>query len=431
MGASDAWQSQPQTPPLLLRTLELTSVCATFSLTFPSPLPSDVSQPKPSMSQTLTNGLAISLNSVPWQKVLVHIDEETDDEAIVVLYGLFPGRRYDVEVGIVRGERGGATVERVGRATEETPLDSYDSDTDTAVEDPPYISPRVRNRSGSSLQATYRSPGSPALVPSTPPRAGHGPSDPPPLPTLADRLHTLQQSLTSLQAQHAQLTAVLKTTRKDSQRSLAMLRSELDGMRRAAEKSQGGDMRARQKVLALQEAVRRAERGARECEDEAISTEGEWVELEGECATLDTVVREARSKEELARKELAAVQSKWSAVEAERDGELSSVRRNWEKWETRRERVEDVVQGLEKRLEEALMECESIEARWDTLSPDEGSLERTNSSESQPRPMDNVELSSENGATSAVADAAEDAEVAKKRESVWGGLSRRFSSSHN
>ncbi|KZT61677.1 hypothetical protein CALCODRAFT_479714 [Calocera cornea HHB12733] len=383
------------------------------------------------MSQTLTNGLAISLNNVPWQKVLVHIDEETDDEAIVVLYGLFPGRRYDVEVGVVRGDRGGATVERVGRATEETPLDNYDSDTDTAVEDPPYISPRLRNRSGSSLQATYRSPGSPALSPSTPPRLGSGPADPPPLPTLADRLHQLQQTLTSLQAQHAQLTTLLKTSRKDSQRSLAILRSELDGMRRAAEKSQGGDMRARQKVLALQEAVRRAERGARECEDEAISTEGEWVELEGECATLETVVRDARAKEEVARKDLETVQSKWSVVETERDVELGSVRRNWEKWETRRERLEEVVQGLEKRLEEVLMECESIEARWETSVADDGSLERTNSSDSQPQPAEKVEPPPQVDNDAPDTDAAEDAEVATKRESVWGGLSRRFSSSHH
>jgi len=383
------------------------------------------------MSQTLTNGLAISLNSVPWQKVLVHIDEETDDEAIVVLYGLFPGRRYDVEVGIVRGQRDGGTVERVGRATEETPLDSYDSDTDTAVEDPPYIPPRMRNRSASSLQATYRSPGSPALGPSTPPRPGHGPTDPPPLPTLSDRLHTLQQNLSSLQSQHVQLTTMLKTARKDSQRSLAMLRSELDGMRRASEKSQGGDMRARQKVLALQEAVRRAERGARECEDEAISTEGEWVELEGECATLETVVRDARAKENAARKELEMVQGKWSAVDAERDSDLGTVRRNWDKWETRRERLEEVVQDLEKRLEEVLMECESIEARWDTSAPEDGDLARTNSSESQPKPMEKADALQDVNDAPAADSEAEDAEVVKKRESVWGGLSRRFSSSHN
>jgi len=430
MGASDGWQSHQQMPALLLRTLELTSVCATFSLTFPTPLPSDALQPKPSMCQTLTNGLAISLNGVPWQKVLVHIEEETDDEAIVVLYGLFPGKRYDVEVGVVRGHRDGATVERVGRATEETPLDSYDSDTDTAVEDPPFLSPRVRNRSGSSLQATYRSPGSPALSPSTPPRPGQGPTESPPLPTLADRLHALQQTLTSLQAQHAQLTTLLKTTRKDSQRSLAMLRSELDGMRRASEKSQGGDMRARQKVLALQEAVRRAERGARECEDEAISTEGEWVELDGECATLESVVRSSRAKEDVARKELETVQGKWSVIETEREGELGTVRRNWDKWEARRERLDEVVNGLEKRLEEVLMECESIESRWEALAPDDGNLARTSSSESQTRSFEKADAAGIE-AVSGESGEAEDPEVVTKRESVWGGLSRRFSSSHS
>jgi len=51
------------------------------------------------VSDALTQGLSVKVNSSPWQPVLLRVDEESD-EAIIVVFGLIPGRQYDVELGI-------------------------------------------------------------------------------------------------------------------------------------------------------------------------------------------------------------------------------------------------------------------------------------------------------------------------------------------
>ena len=56
------------------------------------------------ISDVLSKGLSVKVNGIPWQRVLIKIDEETD-EAVIILFGLMPGRQYDVELGIVPGER--------------------------------------------------------------------------------------------------------------------------------------------------------------------------------------------------------------------------------------------------------------------------------------------------------------------------------------
>lgn len=53
----------------------------------------------PTVSDALTQGLSVKVNSSPWQRVLLRVDEESD-EATVIVFGLMPGRQYDVELGI-------------------------------------------------------------------------------------------------------------------------------------------------------------------------------------------------------------------------------------------------------------------------------------------------------------------------------------------
>lgn len=51
------------------------------------------------VSDALTQGLSVKVNSSPWQRVLLRVDEESD-EATVIVFGLTPGKQYDVELGI-------------------------------------------------------------------------------------------------------------------------------------------------------------------------------------------------------------------------------------------------------------------------------------------------------------------------------------------
>lgn len=71
----------------------------------PSQLPPPKLPTKPIlMSELLGQGLAVKVNNAPWPSVVMHIDDDTDVEAIVILYGLHPARTYDVELALVAGE---------------------------------------------------------------------------------------------------------------------------------------------------------------------------------------------------------------------------------------------------------------------------------------------------------------------------------------
>jgi hypothetical protein len=61
----------------------------------------------------LAKGLSVLVNGQPWQRVLMRVDD-TADEAIIIIYGLMPGRRYDIELGVAPGDeaiRGQVTTE--------------------------------------------------------------------------------------------------------------------------------------------------------------------------------------------------------------------------------------------------------------------------------------------------------------------------------
>lgn len=62
----------------------------------------------------LAKGLSVEINGKPWQRVLMRINdangkevlsEDADvDEAIVFIYGLIPGRKYEIDLELAKGE---------------------------------------------------------------------------------------------------------------------------------------------------------------------------------------------------------------------------------------------------------------------------------------------------------------------------------------
>ena len=120
------WHSiRPWRPTLSLSVREITSVSATFILSSP---PSDSAAVEQSLaalglsndddsldgesssagpqivSDVLSKGLSVKVNGIPWKRVLMKIDDDAD-EAVIVLFGLMPGRQYDIELGIVPNEK--------------------------------------------------------------------------------------------------------------------------------------------------------------------------------------------------------------------------------------------------------------------------------------------------------------------------------------
>ena len=122
--STSQWHTvRPWTPRFVLTVREVTSVSATFilssdlSTSTDPPLASlglapadddDNFEDVPLVSDALGRGLSVNVNGATWKRVLVRMDDE-GDEAIIILYGLMPGRQYDIELGIV-------SLEEIGRA---------------------------------------------------------------------------------------------------------------------------------------------------------------------------------------------------------------------------------------------------------------------------------------------------------------------------
>lgn len=138
--SSSSWHSiRPWTPHLILTVREITSVSATFilssSLSTPTedispPIaedipehdhhdlessidPTDLPEAADSTLDATTRGiiadalsgskgLSVSVNGSPWQRVLIRLHDPLD-EAVIIIYGLMPGRQYDIDLGLVQG----------------------------------------------------------------------------------------------------------------------------------------------------------------------------------------------------------------------------------------------------------------------------------------------------------------------------------------
>jgi hypothetical protein len=117
--SSSSWLPiRPWLPPLTLSVREVTSVSVTFLLSATIAPPPDLEldpeihaelihpddqsnqQPCSIISEALAKGLSVKVNGSPWQRVFIRIDDSAD-EAVIIIYGLMPGRQYDIDLGIV------------------------------------------------------------------------------------------------------------------------------------------------------------------------------------------------------------------------------------------------------------------------------------------------------------------------------------------
>ena len=116
MDSDDYWDPNAR---FSLSVREITSVSATFILSA-DPSLSDFSWDEDEdddgqriIPDALSKGLSVLVNAQPWQRVLMRIDDRAD-EAIIIIYGLMPGRQYDIELGVAPGDeniRGQVTTE--------------------------------------------------------------------------------------------------------------------------------------------------------------------------------------------------------------------------------------------------------------------------------------------------------------------------------
>ena len=142
--SSSEWHSiRPWAPRLALYVREITSVSATFILSSSlssvddsETVTSDLAAlglPPDSLSDSgedeeisedpgavstqlistaLSKGLSVNVNGSAWQRVLIRIDDKVD-EAIIIIYGLMPGRQYDIDLGLGLGLGDGGRMRKI------------------------------------------------------------------------------------------------------------------------------------------------------------------------------------------------------------------------------------------------------------------------------------------------------------------------------
>ncbi|KAJ7135968.1 hypothetical protein C8R44DRAFT_769376 [Mycena epipterygia] len=377
LGLSEWHTIRPGKPPLSLSVREITSVSATFILssTFSDfggeadPFLASLGiaaeddnedddgddetddsvsadQKKPSViSEVLAKGLSVNVNSATWKGVYIRIDDKTD-EAVIIIYGLMPGKKYDIDLGLVQGGQSNNIRRQV--ITDDLEMSNAASlpEADTTH---------------------FESPESPLPTPSTSPSRTTTTTppitNPHPQLTLEDRLNQLQHTLSLITSERDNLTVSLKTARRDAQKADAALRSEIEILKRASEKHTVAEHRARQKVLALQEAGKRAQMSTREMEDLVLEVEAELPALKSQRAEKEVVYLKIKEDADRVRKE--------KEREAERErrkldlmkGELTGLNNKMEKLNGKKDKLETgVIPDLEEQLREIELEIERVEA---------------------------------------------------------------------
>jgi vacuolar-type H+-ATPase subunit D/Vma8 len=339
------WHSvRPWTSRLLLSIRDITSVSVTFVLTSAMDPPdlsmdlaalgldeSELYEENP-IPDLLGRELAVKVDKMPWQNVLVDVSDG-GEEAIIVLYGLMPARHYEIELTVV-------SVKEPFRKHVVTDIDSgglylyadivdvSNNLLDVSLDDHTHDLPEAFNGESSA----------PKTVPLP------SPSQSPPqqrMITIEERAAQLRHNLSLLSNEKDSLLSQLKNARRDTQRAESSLRAEMDALKRASEKQSATEHRTRQKVLALQEAVKQALAAAQEAEAGGEQAQASIPSTE---LRLQQVEEEyARDKEE-AKQSATEAESSISAAQkrvADLQNELSTLTHRLDRLNGKKERLEN------------------------------------------------------------------------------------------
>ncbi|THV07095.1 hypothetical protein K435DRAFT_788866 [Dendrothele bispora CBS 962.96] len=394
------WSSiRPWIPPLTLSVKEITSVSVTFLLsaaTSDSHLDSDLSlaafglstddihedededdldtnddedtsnsetdvKKTPSIvSSALAGGLSVEVDRASWRRVFIKIDDKAD-EAVIIVYALMPGRQYDIDLELVQGGESNSIRHQVTTEETENKDVSLTSNSDSNAS----LNPSTYTDSGNpSITAT--SPISSTPPQGTPSSSGNSTSttyqSPSPSPgygfaplTLEDRLTQLQHTLSLLDNEQMTLTTTIKTSRRDAQKADAALRSEIETLKRASEKYAASELRAKQKVLALQEAAKQAQIATKEIHATVEEVEGELPGLKREKEQKEKEYQDIKGQAQKISEEREKEEEKERKRIDEMKNELAGLGKQVDKLEAKKEKL-DV--GTVKDLEDELTRIE-------------------------------------------------------------------------
>lgn len=229
----------------------------------------------------------------------------------------------------------------------------------------------TEDNSEESANASFNAPSSPLSGPSrelTPPVTPDSTS-PPHTTTFEDEVAQYKQTMVSISQEHESLMAQLKVARKESQRVENSVRGEIEALKKSGEKQSIPDQRARQKVLALQEAVKQTQSAVTEIEAQTKLIQEQLPRLQKEEAAVEA---EHHSVQEVANKKATEVENAIKSDKrriSELQSEVTALSNRIDKLTTKRDKLSnDTVPDLEQQLADMRKEIEAVEAEKEQLS---------------------------------------------------------------
>ena len=180
--------------------------------------------------------------------------------------------------------------------------------------------------------------------------------------TLEEKLKHFQQNLTAVNEERETLLASLKSIRKESQKADSALRSEIDTLKRNSERHALAESKGRQKILALQEAVKRAQNATKEIEAKVKELEAEMPDLNKAKEEKENEYEILKKEAEKVRKEREVLEEKEKKRQEAMKADLAGLTVKLEKLGAKKEKLETgIVPELEQKLKEIEKEIEDEE----------------------------------------------------------------------
>ncbi|ODO07755.1 hypothetical protein I350_03333 [Cryptococcus amylolentus CBS 6273] len=281
------------------------------------------------------------------------------DRAVLVIYGLMPGKEYEVELRVVG--MGGQEADPTPSTSVLIPASPGQANSLHPRSRANSLRSRSRPRSRSNSLTTPQSEPTPAE--STPAPATEAVIPTPILNPIDTQAAQLRHAIATLHTEKDVLQTQIKEARRTAQRQEAALKQEIEGAKKGIDKAGGMDLRAKQKALALQEQVKQGWAGAESAEKEAGEVESSLGDLEKRLEELKAEVDQVEREWKGAKDEEDRVKEDDKKTRAEEDKKLQEVVTKIEKLRTKKAKREAEGADLEKRIEELEKECEEVERK--------------------------------------------------------------------
>ena len=238
---------------------------------------------------------------------------------------------------------GDADVDReIGESTSSAVHVNGHGHVSTQASSASFATANIPSTTSSTLPTPPQSPGPSSGVAHT---NGHSPSQSHhanrPSPISLEAYHAqLQHTLSVLQNDRTTLSQSLKSARRDAQKADQAVRSQIDILKRSSEKHTAAEHRSKQKILALQEAVRRAQAVTSELEKELKVVQAELPDLRKKKDQREKIWEGVRDNAEKVRRALEE-ETEVGRKRVERvEGELAALGNRLERIGAKREKLE-------------------------------------------------------------------------------------------